>query len=163
MKALAVCLLALAACTPIKPQVSLAPGVSLRGYQSVIVGTVTDGTSFPFNFNITDSLKTQLADRLRRDGLTVVNDTLGTGPVLLMVSSLDVFKSGGLALQLPGGQGTSRCAFSSRLADARSGKRLGEIVSAEVADRDFGPTRTPYSLLETCVRMTADEIKRRVS
>jgi hypothetical protein len=127
------------------------------------VGSVTDATGYPFSFKIGDSLKAQFADRLRRDGLAVINDTLGSGPVLLVVSSLDGFKSGALAIQLPAGRGTSRCVFSSRLADARTGRRLGEIVSSEVSDRDIGPNRSPYSLLETCVRMTADEIKRQVS
>ncbi len=153
----------LAACTPLRPRVSLAPGASLRGYRSVIVGSIADASGYPFNFKIGDSLKVQFADRLRHYGLTVVDDTLGSGSVLLVVSSLDGFKSGALAVQLPAGRGTSRCAFSSRLADARTGRRLGEIVSAEVSDREIGPSRSPYSLLETCVRMTADEIKRQVS
>jgi hypothetical protein len=152
----------LAACSPLRPQVTLEPGVSLRAYRVVVVGPVTDLTGYPFQYNVGDSLRAELADRLRNDGIAVAPDTTDTTvPVLFVVSSLDGFKSGALAMRLPTAMGTSRCAFSSRLMDGHSGRRLGEIVSAEVSSDDT-PQRSPAGLLATCARMTADELARRL-
>lgn len=162
MKPLAIALLLVAACTPLRPQVSLAPGVSLKDYRVVVVGPVTDLSGYPFQYNVADTLRARLADRLRSKGVTVVPDTTDTtAPVLFVVSSLDGFKSGALTIQLPTAMGTSRCAFSSRLMDGRSGRRLGEIASAEVSSEDTQQL-SPAELLATCARITADEIARRI-
>src|SRR5439155_516929 len=61
-----------AACAPVRPQVSLEPGVSLKGYRRFVVDPVTDATGAAFNLSVTDSLRRQLADRLRSHRLTVV-------------------------------------------------------------------------------------------
>lgn len=163
VKAVSALLLSLAACTPLRPQVSLAPGASLKGYHVVVVGPVTDRTGYPFGYDIGDSLKAELASELRQNGLTVAPATTDTAvPVLFIVSSLDGFKSGALTLRLPSAMGTSRCVFSSRLMDGHTGKQLGEMVSSELTDQEDTPALSPHALLATCVRMTAEELKRRL-
>lgn len=157
-------LIAVNGCTSLHPQVSLEPGVSLKDYHLVAIGPVTDRSGFPFDYNIGDSLRAQLGAQLLHDGVPVAPVTTDTtAPVLFVVSSLDGFKNGALAVQLPTGMGTSRCVLSSRLMDGHSGRRLGEIVSSEISDPEDTPVLTPQALLATCARMTADEIKRLLS
>jgi hypothetical protein len=162
MKLASVVVLFLAACSPLRPQVTLEPGVSLKTYHVVVVGPVTDLSGYPFQYNIGDSLRVRLIDQLRQDGVTVAPTTTDTTvPVLFVVSSLDGFKSGALMMQVPGALGTSRCVLSSRLMDGHSGRRLGEIVSGEVSSEDT-PQLSPAALLTTCAHLTADEIARRI-
>jgi hypothetical protein len=162
MKLAGVVLLFLAACSPLRPQVSLEPGVSLKSYHVVVVGPVTDLTGYPFHYDIGDTLRARLIDELRQQGVTVAPTTTDTTvPVLFVVSSLDAFKSGSLTIQLPGAMGTSRCALSSRLMDGHSGRRLGEMASGEVTSDDT-QQMSPMALLTTCARLTADEIARRI-
>jgi hypothetical protein len=162
MKLAVVVLLFLAACSPLRPQVTLEPGVSLKTYHVVVVGPVTDLTGYPFHYDIGDTLRSRLIDELRQQGVTVAPTTTDTTvPVLFVVSSLDGFKSGSLMMQLPGAMGTSRCVLSSRLMDGHSGRRLGEIVSGELTSDDT-QQMSPTALLTTCAHLTADEIARRI-
>ena len=62
MKIACVALLFLAACSPLRPQVSLEPGVSLKSYHVVVVGPVTDLTGYPFHYDIGDSLRARLIE-----------------------------------------------------------------------------------------------------
>jgi len=45
-------LFSLTACTPVRPRVSLAPGVSLKGYEVFVVMPVTDRTGARFNLDM---------------------------------------------------------------------------------------------------------------
>jgi hypothetical protein len=154
---------ALVACQPLRPQVSLEPGVSLKSYHLVAVGPVQDRSGYPFNYPIGDTLHVRLKDALQQDGVPLVStgsDT--TAPILFVVSSLDRFKNGALNVALPSSLGTSECVFSSRLLDGHSGRRLGEIVSSEIIDPEDTQRITPQQLLTTCARLTADELERRL-
>jgi len=160
---LGVSVLLLTTCTPLRPEVTLEPGVSLKTYHLVAVGPVTDRSGFPFHYEVGDTLRSHFADELRKNGVRVVPVTTDTTvPVLFVVSSLDRFRSGALTPQLPSAMGTSQCVFSTRLLDGQSGRKLGEIVSSEIVDQEDTPVMTPQALLFTCVRLTADEIHRRI-
>ena len=153
-------LLSLGAClAPLRPIVSLEPGVSLKGYHVVVVGPVTDRSGYPFRYPMQDSVRARIVDELRQKGLKVASVNTDTAaPVLFVVSSVDRFKSGALAVQSPNAVGSSGCTVSSRLMDGHSGKRLGEIVASELTDPDDTQAMSPFALLMTCARMVADEI-----
>ncbi len=157
-------LAALAACLPVRrPTVELQPGASLRSYSVFDVGSVVDESGYPFPYDITDSLRSRLAKRLREHGLSVASGDSaavgagGGGAVLRIESRLTTFRSRGIALMFGGGPGLgSRCELTSTLVDGASGRRLGEIRAAE------DDVLAPFTVLTTCARMVADEIDRRV-
>ena len=161
VKTTIVALLCLVACTPVRPRVSLVRGASLKSYHTFVVASVSDATHYPFTFPITDSLRQRIAARLRERGLTVAETPADpTGP-LVITSTLNVFKSGSLGLQLPTAVGTSRCMLSSELTDGRTGQRVGEIEASEITGEDSQPM-SPFRLLMLCAQMTADELTRQV-
>jgi hypothetical protein len=138
--------------TPIRPDVLLEPGASLVGYRVFVVGPVADQTGAPFNLNVTDSLGTELAGRLRSHGLPVVttpSDT--TSGVLLITSTLVAFRGMSIQLQLPGPGGSDTMC---RLRDGKTGRRLGEIVSSDMGGR------RPMTVLNECAHDMGDEIYR---
>ena len=151
-------LLLLSACTPVRPQVMLEPGASLKGYRVFVVGPVTDETGSRFNLNVTDSLRTQLAARLRSHGLTVAAapppDT--TVAALLVTSALEGFRGMPFTLQLEG-PGVTGCTLRSELRDAHTGRRIGEIVASVLEER----IRPMWALVE-CAHDVADAIQRQL-
>ena len=154
-------ILAGACFAPLHPIVTLEPGVSLKDYPVIVVGEVTDRSGYPFKYPVQDSVRTRIADELRHNGLHVSPVTTDTTvPILFVVSSIDKFKSGALAMQSPNAISSSGCTVSSRLLDGHTGRRLGEIVASEMTSEDT-PASSPFGLLMTCARMVADEIGRR--
>jgi hypothetical protein len=97
-------LLCFSACTSVRPQVTLEPGASLKDYEVFVVRPVTDETGARFNLNVADTLRRQIADRLRSHHLAVVTDApAGTaGPALVIASALVGFRGMPILLQLPG-------------------------------------------------------------
>ena len=161
MKISIVALLCLVACTPVRPRVSLVRGASLKTYHAFVVAPVTDATHYPFTFPVTDSLRQRLASRLKTHGLNVAETPDTAGPALVITSTLNLFKSGALGIQMPTAVGTSRCMLSSELTDGRTGQRVGEIEASEITGEDTQP-RSPFGLLMTCAQMIADEIAKQV-
>jgi|SRR5438132_98121 len=152
-------LLLLGACVPLRPQVLLEPGVSLKDYRAFVVGPVTDETGAAFNLPVTDSLRAQIGARLRSYGLTVAAAPTDTGaPALLVTSALEGFKGLPLTLQLSS-PGVTQCVLRSELRDAHSGRRLGEIL-ASVSDQET--KSTPMRLLDECAHDVADAIERQL-
>lgn len=142
----------------LRPRVHLEPGASLRSYRTFDVASVVDESGWRFPYDVTDSLRSRLVQRLREHGYAVApRDTAGAGDagaVLRIDSRLTGFKSGGIGFTL-GGRRTV-CWFESVLTDARSGRRIGEIDAAE------GDEIAPFAVLMRCARIVADEIDRRV-
>jgi hypothetical protein len=157
-------LLAFAGCSPLHPEVTLAPGVSLKDYHLVVVAPVKDGTDYAFPFDITDSLRQRLSAELESQGLAVAKGPAdSTARALVIAATLERFRSGALALKLPTTMGTSRCAMSADLTDARTGRHLGHIVASELTGEGMGALApTPFALLMTCARMVADGLAQRV-
>ena len=149
-------LLLLGACTPLRPRVTLEPGVSLKGYRVFIVGPVTDETGARFNLKVTDSLHQTLVDRLQSHGLTVAAPSDTTSPALVITSTLEAFKGMPLTLQL-WSPGVTSCVLRSELRDKQTGRRLGEIV-ASVLEEDF----RPMVVLDECAHDVADAIHRQL-
>ena len=149
-------LLCFSACRPLRPRVSLAPGASLKPYHVFVVRPVTDRTGAHFNLDVSDSLQQQLARRLRSHGLTVVTDSAGdtTAAALVIITSLVDFRGIPMWLQVPS-RGTTGCELRSELRDHETGRRIGEIVAAEL-----GEERTPLMVLFECAHDMADEIDR---
>jgi hypothetical protein len=142
--------------------VSLEPGASLKDYWFFAVAPVTDETGYPFSFSITDSLRERLVERLRSHGLPVVPldaPTDPAAPALVITSTLQAFKGGGMVLKLPG-RGVTACVLRSELTDKRTGRRIGEIVASDVAEGAQGVA--PFQILMGCARMVADEIHRQL-
>jgi hypothetical protein len=146
------------ACLPVRrPSVALEPGASLTSYRRFDVGPVRDesGWRFPEAYEITDSLRSRLVERLRERGLTIApRDSARGAGVLRIESRLTFFRSGGMGLMMEGPR--TRCRLTSVLSDGATGRRLGEI---EAAQDDELP---PFMVLMFCARMVADEIDRRV-
>lgn len=117
----------------LRPQVHLEPGVSLTSYRVFEVGRVVDESGWPFPYDITDSLRSRLVQRLRDHGYeaTVRDSARGRedGAVLRIESRLTGFRSGGMGFMRSGPR--TRCWFASTLIDGPSGRRVGEIVAAE--------------------------------
>jgi hypothetical protein len=149
---------AAAACLPVRrPSVELEPDASLTSYRMFDVGPVRDesGWRFPEEYEITDSLRSRLVERLRERGLTIAphDSTRGAG-VLRIESRLTFFRSGGFGLMMEGPR--TRCRLTSVLSDGATGRRLGEIRAAQ--DDEL----PPFMVLMSCARMVVDEIDRRV-
>ena len=145
-------------CTPVRPRVVLAPGASLKGYEVFLVGPVTDATGARFNLDVGDSLRQQIARRLRSHGLIAVTDspTDSAAPALLITSALVGFRGIPMWLQVPA-RGTTACELRSELRDNRTGRRIGEIVAA-----DLGEEHTPLLVLMQCAHDVADAIERQL-
>jgi hypothetical protein len=160
----AVALAGAAACTPLRPQVSLASGASLSNYKVFVLGPVEDRTGYPFNLPIGDSVRARMAGALRSHGFTVLihpADSSYSGPALFLMTTVAGFKSGALTPNLPTALGTSRCDVLTEMSDEQTGKRVGEINAAEISDQEITIQQSPFDLLMTCARMVANEIARR--
>jgi hypothetical protein len=153
-----VLLLYLAACTPVHPRVTLAPGASLKGYEVFVVMPVTDGTGARFNLDVSDSLRQHLARRLRSHNLIAVTDaSADTAAVAVVVTSKLVdFRGIPMWLQTPT-RGTTACELRSELWDNRTGQRLGEIVAADLSEEG-----TPLFVLLQCAHDVADAIEQQL-
>lgn len=151
-------LLCCTACTPLRPRVSLVPGASLKNYRVFVVRPVTDETGARFNLDVSDSLRQAIAKRLSSHGLTVVADVPAedTAPPALVISSALVgFKGIPMWLQVPA-RGVTGCELRTVLRDAKTGERIGEMASAELAEE-----YSPLMVLIRCAHIMADEINRR--
>ena len=164
LPALELIALSAGSCTPLRPRVSLQPGVSLKSYRLVVVGPVENRTGTSFNYDVEDTLRALLRERLEANRVPLASDpTDATAPLLYLVSSLDEFRSGGITAQVAIlAVRSPKCVLSSRLTDGASGQRLGEIVSTNLVDQGDTPFMTPRQLLASCARLTSDEIKRRL-
>ena len=153
-----VALLSLAACTPVRPRVSLAPGVSLKDYEVFVVMPVKDATGARFNLDVSDSLQQHIAKRLRSYNLVAVTDSSAdtVGTAVVVVSTLVDFRGIPMWLQVPSG-GTTACEIRSELWDNRTGKRLGEIAAAGLEEHG-----TPLFVLFQCAHDVADAIERQL-
>jgi hypothetical protein len=138
--------------------VSLAPGASLKGYRVFIVGPVTDQTGAHFNLDVADSLRQQLARRLRSHGLTAVMEAPddSESAALVITSALVGFRGIPMWLQVPS-RGVTGCELRSELRDYRSGHRLGEIAAAELSEE-----YAPIVVLNQCAHDVADAIDRQL-
>jgi hypothetical protein len=147
-------LLCYSACTSVRPQVTLEPGASLKDYQVFVVRPVTDETGARFNLNVTDTLRRQIADRLRSHHLAVVTDDPASpaGPALVIASALVGFRGMPILLQLPG-PGITECRIESELRDGQTGRRVGRVVAAVLEER----TR-PMTVLNECAHDIGDAI-----
>lgn len=146
------------ACTPIRPQVSLAPGASLKGYRVFIVGPITDQTGAHFNLDVADSLRQQLARRLRSHGLTAVTEAPddSESAALVITSALVGFRGIPMWLQVPS-RGATGCELRSELRDYLTGRRIGEIVAADLSEE-----YAPIVVLNQCAHDVADAIDRQL-
>lgn len=151
-----VLLLAMGAClTPVRPEVSLEPGVSLKAYHVFLVAPVTDRTGAPFDLNVTDSLRQEIVDRLQYHGLQV--DPKGvdtTDDMVLITSTLVSFRGMSNQMELPSPGGDLECRLRSELRDPRTGRQLGEIVASDLGGR------RPMIVLNECAHDVADAIYR---
>ena len=147
-------LLCLEACTPLHPQVSLEPGASLKGYHAFVVGPVTDQTGAPFDVNVTDSLRREIADRLRSHGLRVVPKTVADtiADALLVTSTLVGFRGMSIQMELPSPGGDVECRLRTELRDNQTGRPIGQIVASDLGGR------RPLTVLAECAHDVADAI-----
>ncbi len=154
MKPSILVLLCLAACTPVHPRVSLEPGTSLKDYRVFLVAPVTDETGARFDLNVADSLRQELADRLRSHQLTVVAKVSedSSAPALVIASRLVRFKGMPITLQLPF-PGVTQCELRTVLYDGQSGRRVGEIVASDLEEGI-----RPMTVLNECAHDVADAI-----
>jgi hypothetical protein len=148
----------LGASTPLRPRVSCEPGASLKGYQVFIVAPVTDQTGARFNLDVSDSLRQQLVRRLRSHGLTALTEAPEDtdAAAIVVASTLVDFRGIPMWLQVPS-RGVTGCELRSELRDNRSGRKIGEIVAADLSE-EF----TPLMVLRHCAHDVADAIDRQL-
>lgn len=151
-------LLSCGACTPVHPRVSLAPGVSLKGYEVFVIMPVTDRTGAHFNLDVSDSLRQHIARRLQSYHLIAATDSSAdtVAMAVVVVSTLVDFRGIPMWLQVPS-RGVTGCELRSELWDNRTGKRLGEIVAASLVEQG-----TPMFVLFQCAHDVADAIERQL-
>jgi len=150
--------LCLGACTPLHPRVSLEPGASLAGYGVFVVDPVTDETGARFDLDVTDSLRQEIADRLRSHHLTVVAKVPEdpATPALVISSKLVGFKGMPITLQLPG-PGITQCELLSELKDGQTGRRIGQIIASDLEEGI-----RPMTVLNECAHDVGDAIARQL-
>ncbi|HUL03460.1 MAG TPA: hypothetical protein VLV16_09560 [Gemmatimonadales bacterium] len=148
----------LAACTPLRPQVELATGVSLKDYNVFEVAPVVDASGYTlFPWPIEDSLRLRLVDQLEHNKLTVHTpdaDSANPAGVLVLHGTLMSFRSGSYNLREPQTRIASRCVFVAYLVDKETGRQVGRIQSGE--DEVY----MPFQVLMQCARLVADEVAR---
>src|SRR6266853_2788280 len=149
-------LLCFNACSSVRPQVTLEPGASLKDYRVFVVGPVTGETGARFNLDVVDTLRRQIADRLRSHHLAVVTDASAdtAGPALIIASALVGFKGMPIMLQLSG-PGITECRIESELRDGHTGRRVGRVVAAVLEER-----MKPMTVLNECAHDIGDGIAR---
>jgi hypothetical protein len=150
-------LLWLGACTPVRPQLTLEPGVSLADYEVFVVAPVTNETGEQFNLPVTDSVRWHLAERLRSHHFVVITEGPGrdsTAPAVIVTSALVGFR--GLPFMLPlGGPGAPACELHAVLTDRQTGRKVGRVAAAV---REAG--WSPMSVINSCARDVGDAIAR---
>jgi len=156
-------LVALAGCfAPLHPSLELDPGASLKGYRIFVIEPVVDHTGQPFDLDVADSLRAELADRLRSHGLTVMEaqPTDTASHVLLIASALTGFR--GMANQMEMAApafsgGDMECQMVSDFSDARTGRHIGVMTASDMGGR------RQMVLLDECAHDMADAIYQQVT
>ena len=115
-----------------KPMVWVEKNASLTGYKVFEVIPVLNETGKTFEFDITDTLTQNLKARLRDKGYIVTEENVETENVLILKSNLIGYELGSAFQRwvLPGA-GTTQSTVKSSLIDRKTGKILGEIVTAK--------------------------------
>ena len=146
----------LAACTPVRPQLTLEPGASLKGYEVFVVAPVINETGEHFNVDVTDSLREHLAERLRSNGFVVMldpaQDTIH--PAIVVTAALVGFRGLPFMVQVPT-PGAPACELHALLTDRRSGQRIGRVAAAVLEEH-----WAPLTILTACAHDVGDAIAR---
>lgn len=152
-----------AACATTEPMVWLDKGVSLAQYRAVEVLLMSNETGKTFEFDVATTLTEHLKEKLQEKGFEVVAERMGDAPVLVLQSRLVVYEPGSAAARwvMPG-LGRTQCTVRSSLIDKRSGRILGEIVTAEhVSGGGFFSVGADRWILGVVAGSIADELDKR--
>ncbi len=154
----------IAGCVTSKPMVSMMQGVSLTGYKMFEVHPVLNETGKTFEFDVTDTLTQNIKSKLRDKGYIVSDGTAPSEEILIIKSSLLSYEPGSAFKRwLAPGFGKTQATVKTLLIDKRTGKVIGEMVSAEaVSAGGLYSAGADKRILDAIAEGIADEIEKKV-
>lgn len=119
-------------CVTSKPMVSMEKGVSLSSYKVLEIPNVLNETGKNFDFNVAGHLTQNIKSSFQQRGYVISEGRQTSQEVLLIKCSLLSFEPGSAFKRwiIPG-FGKTQATVKTSLIDKKSGKLLGELVSAE--------------------------------
>lgn len=154
----------IAGCVTSKPMVSMMEGVSLTGYKMFEVHPVLNETGKTFEFDVADTLTQNIKSKLKDKGYIVSDGTETSKEVLIIKSSLLSYEPGSAFKRwIAPGFGKTQATVKTLLIDKRTGKVLGELVSAEaVSAGGLYSAGADKRILDAIAEGLADEIEKKV-
>lgn len=167
MKKLSIVLLIfafIAGCVTSKPMVSMMQGVSLIGYKVFEVPPVLNETGKTFEFDVSDTLTQNIKSKLRDKGYIVSDGTVPSEEILIIKSSLLSYEPGSAFKRwIAPGFGKTQATVKTSLIEKRTGKVLGELVSAEaVSAGGLYSAGADRRILDAIAEGIAEEIEKKV-
>lgn len=153
----------LSGCITSKPMVSLEKGVSLSRYQAVEIASVRDETGKIYGFNVAASLTRNIKASFQQKGYVLSDGKQTSQEVLLIKCRLLSFEPGSAFKRwLVPGFGKTQATVQTSLIDKKSGKLLGELVSAEaVSTGGLYSAGADVRILEAIAEGIVNEIEKK--
>lgn len=153
----------IAGCVTSKPMISLEKGVSLTGYKVFHVPPVLNETGKTIEFDVADTLTQNIKSKLRDKGYIVLDGTVPSEEILIIKSSLLSYESGSAFKRwLAPGFGKTQATVKTSLIDKRTGKVIGEMVSAEaVSTGGLYSVGADKRILDAIAEGIVDEIEKK--
>jgi hypothetical protein len=150
-------------CVSSKPMVSMRGNVSLAGYKSFEVEPVLNETGKKFDFDVSGKLTEEIKSKMIEKGFVVSERTSSSAQVLIIKSSLISYEPGNAFKRwiLPG-FGKTQATVKTSLIDKKTGKVLGELVSAEtVSAGGLYSAGADKRILDAIAEGIVDEIEKK--
>jgi hypothetical protein len=150
--------------TTSKPMVYMEKDVSLVGYKVFKVQPVINETGKTYEFNVSNTLTQNIKSELRDKGFIVSDGTITSQKVLIIKSKLLSYAPGSaLKRWFAAGFGKTQATVETSLIDKKTGKVVGEFVSAEtVSSGGLYSAGADKWILDAIATGIVDEIEKKV-
>jgi hypothetical protein len=156
-------LLIISGCVTSKPMMSMVKDVSLADYKVFEVPPILNETRKTFEFDVADTLTQNIKSKLRDKGYKVSDGTATSEKVLIIRSSLLSYEPGSAFKRwLAPGFGKTQATVRTYLIDKKTGKVLGELVSADtVSAGGLYSAGSDKRILDAITEGIVDEIEKK--
>lgn len=125
--------LILSGCVSSKPMVAMVKDVSLANYKKIEIPLVLNETGQTFDFDVTGTLTQSMKSKFKTKGYIISDETESPDEILIIKSSLLTYEAGSAFKRwLVPGYGNTKATVKTLLIDKKTGKILGELMSADV-------------------------------